>query len=90
MIDLDKMNCEGSHIIIEPHGNDFGLLKGIVYITNTTKNVYKGDVVLYHKDDIRVINVSVDKVYHLIKYYEIIIKSKTVESKNYKFRDMEF
>ena len=92
-MNLDKMKCEGSYILIEPHGNEYGLCMGMVYMNNETRKFKMGELVFYHKDDAKVISVNYDESYHIVRWHEIVLrpkaKSMPAVKPDYKFTRMD-
>lgn len=70
---MKKLDSVGSFVLISPISFEESTYTGLVVSIHSKGSAIKDDVVLYHIDDVKIINYNGEKL-HAILYYNIIAK----------------
>ena len=77
-MNLDKCKSNGSYVIVESSNINNETVTGIIAIDNQKYNFNKGDKVLYHSEDFKIIHIG-ERFYHAVNHYNIILCEKMEE-----------
>jgi len=77
-VDKSIHDSPGSYIVVKPLSKDVKTCQGEVVFDSINKNYKIGNVVFYHEDDTKIINMD-NIEYHIILHYHIILKQTSIK-----------